>query len=202
MAAKWVSGGRALHQKAEEVQASPWDMSLGSTQASTLHLAIGTKWNAFCFRTEEFRNFKMCIPEENFSYTTISWEYVILSLDTLLLPSVKPFPPSCGNHRDPDRGRLSVLYLHPWSLGLCLEHMKAFEHGKDGFLADARESVMFSCCWVQLRSSMKAWPWNKVGMGNKPTATCICWDCLNLRKSSFPLWFIIPYHSFLYYFHC
>lgn len=98
----------------------------------------------FCFRTEEFRNFKMCIPEENSSYTTINWEYFILSLDTLLLPSFKPRPRFLWAHRDPDRGRLSVLYQH-WSLGLCLEHMKAFKDGKDGFLTDARESGMFSC---------------------------------------------------------
>lgn len=43
-------------------------------------------------------------------------------------------------------GRLSVLHLGPWNLELCLEHIKAFKEEKDGFLGDARESLVVRFC--------------------------------------------------------
>lgn len=33
-------------------------------------------------------------------------------------------------------------WIDPWSLGLCLEHRKALKEGKDGFLGDARDSLV------------------------------------------------------------
>lgn len=46
----------------------------------------------------------------------------------------------------PTEGRLSVLQLDSESLGLCLEDMKAFKEEKDGFLGDARESLVVRFC--------------------------------------------------------
>lgn len=127
MAAKWVLSGVCVEQqKAGEVQAFPWYISLGSPQSKNLHLAVGTKRNAFCLRTEEFRYFKMYNPENNVSYPKRSWEDFLLSLDTLRCCLVF-IAPSWGECVHPDRGRLSVLHLDPWSLGLCLKHMRAFK---------------------------------------------------------------------------